>query len=67
MKVGKLSQTAWNRAVMKQLYKKQEQNLLKISVAESCSAYAVDDEQVLIKSAASTSGDTKKLGKYPAI
>lgn len=50
MKVGKLSQTAWNRAVMKQLYKKQEQNLLKISAAESCSAYAVDDEQVLIKS-----------------
>ena len=64
MKVGKLSQTAWNRAVMKQLYKKQEQNLLKISAAESCSAYAVDDEQVLIKSAASTSGDTKKLGNY---
>ena len=64
MKVGKLSQTAWNRAVMKQLYKKQEQNLLKISAAESCSAYAVDDEQVLIKSAASTSGDTKNLGKY---
>lgn len=64
MKVGKLSQTAWNRAVMKQLYKKQEQNLLKISAAESCSAYAVDDEQVLIKSAASTSGDAKKLGNY---
>ena len=49
MKVGKLSQTAWNRAVMKQLYKKQEQNLLKISAAESCGAYAVDDDKIAEK------------------
>lgn len=64
MKVGKLSQTAWNRAVMKQLHKKQEESLLKISAAECCSAVAVNDEQVVIQTAASASGDSKKLGNY---
>ena len=64
MKVGKLSQTAWNRAVMKQLYKKQEGNLLDISAAESCSAFAVNDEQTIVETAASVSGDSKKLGSY---
>lgn len=64
MKVGKLSQTAWSRAVMKQLYKKHEESLLDVSAAESCSAFAVNDGQAFVQTAASVSGDSIKLGEY---
>lgn len=64
MKVGNLSQTAWNRAVMKQLYKKREESLLEVSAAECCSAFDMGDDQAVVQTAATVSGDSKRLGVY---
>lgn len=66
MRVGNLTQTAWNRSVRKQIEKEWAAEPLNPVYGERCSAIRLDGAEVIVTAVASASGHSPHVGIYAA-
>lgn len=69
MRVGNVSQTVWKRSVLKQLHREPAASLLRISMAEMCTALPINENKntVFVTAEVSVSGNSVSIGYYALV
>ena len=67
MRLGKITRTAWQRSVRRQLHTEDAQTLFALSPSENCSGFETEDGTAVVWADAHTAGDSGRTGFYAVL